>query len=257
MRCGVRQVIALRPLHAPVRGVVEDRGRERRTGRLQLRTLDMLSVSGAIAVMEGSHDSDKRMAGVYHVIRVVSAETHRRASGEAREVVVAGYRREDGSEAEKVAMGPVETLHRLVSGDDLRVELDEVLVRQTPTLDDPRRDVRQKDVRPFDEAAGDALALLGVAVEEDSELTGVVVVEVPAHVVAGLALRERRHRAQRVDVRLRFDSHDGRAIVCEQAPADGAGAEPRQVGDLDAFGRQALALTRTRHFDQTALTFSR
>ena len=83
----------------------------------------------------------------------------------------------------------------------------------------------------------------GVAVEEDAELAGVVVVEVAADVVAGLALGERRDHAQRIDVRLRLDAHDGGAVVGEEAAADGAGAEPGEVGDFDAFeGETAILL---------------
>src|SRR5207244_3282847 len=118
------------------------------------------------------------------------------------------------------------------------------------------RDVREKDVRPLDEPAGDALTFVGVAVEKDSELTRVVVVEIAADVVAGLALRERRYRAQRVDVRLRLDAHDRRAVVGEQAPADGAGAEPREVGDLDAFQGQPPGHNLSRNFDRSALNSS-
>src|SRR5439155_7897992 len=121
----------------------------------------------------------------------------RRAAREVGEVVVARNRGEDGAEPEEVTVRPVEPLHRLIGGDDLRVYLDEVLVRQAPALDNPRRNVRQEDIRPLDEAPGDALAFVGIAVEQDAELTGVVVVEVATHVVSGLALRERRYRAQR------------------------------------------------------------
>src|SRR5439155_6507075 len=253
MRGRVRQVIALRPLHAHVRGVVEDRRRQWGAGGLKLGALYPLSLAGAVPVVKRRHDRDESMARVYHVIRVVSAETHRRASGEAREVVVAGYRREDGAESQEVAVRSVEPLHRLVGGDYLRVDLDQVLVREPPALDDTWRDVRQENVRPLDEPPGDPLALLAVAVEEDAELARVVVVEVAAHVVAGLALRERRDCAQGVDVRLRFDSHDGRAIVCEQAPADRPGAEPGEIGYLDAFQGQPLVHTRSRNFNRSAL----
>jgi hypothetical protein len=154
-------------------------------------------------------------------------------------VAVPGNGRQHGAEAQEVALGAVEPLHRLVCGDDLRIDLRELVVRQTPPLDYSRRDVRQEHVRPLYEPVGDSLPFIRVEVQEDAEFAGVVVVEIAADVVAGLPLGERRDGTQRVDVRLRLHTHDGRAVVGEHPPADRPRAEPREVGDLHAVERSA------------------
>ena len=115
--------------------------------------------------------------------------------------------------------------------------------------------VGDEDVAPGDELAGHLLAHLGAEVDGDAELAGVVVVEVAADVVAGLGDAagveavlaafavavgaglhgERGDAAEAVEVRLRLDADDGGAVAAEILGADGAGAEPGEVGDLDAF----------------------
>ena len=97
------------------------------------------------------------------------------------------------------------------------------------------RDVREEDVRPLDDLAGELLALVGVHVEEQVVLSGVEVVEVTADVVAGLVLREGSNGTQGVDVRFRLDANYGRAVRRQVVRADRASAKPREVGDLYAF----------------------
>ena len=102
-------------------------------------------------------------------------------------MVDTGDRAEDGAEAEEVAMWAVRTLHWLVDRDNVGAYLLEMVVCQSPTLDHARRDVRDEDVGPFDQAQRQPLALVRVQVEGDVELVGVVVVVPAADVVAGLA----------------------------------------------------------------------
>ena len=105
VRGGVGEAVALADLVAAVLVVVHDDRGERGDDRLDLRQLDALALAGLLAVAEGGEDGDQGVAGVDHVVRVVRADAHRRAVGEAAEVVVAGDGVEDGAEAEEVLVG--------------------------------------------------------------------------------------------------------------------------------------------------------
>ena len=159
---------------------------------------------------------------------------------EAAQLVVAGDRREHRAEAEEVLVRAVEALHRLVGGDDRRVDLRPAR-RSSRSQRSTTRGVWLVRKMSHQAMSLRAIAMpsFGVQVERDVELAGVVVVEVAADVVAGLARRERPDAAQAVEVRLRLDAHDGRAEDGEVLGADRPGAEPREVGDLDS--RRAAA----------------
>ena len=238
--------VALADLVAAVGGVVEQGWAHRGGDRLELSELDALAVAGASAVAQRGEDREHGVAGVDHVVGVVGADPDRSALRFAGEVRDAGDGGEHGAEAEEVAVRSERALHRLVGGDDLRVDGAELLVGEAPALDHARGEVGEEDVGALDQAERHIARALGGHVEQERGLTGVVVVEVCPDVVAGFAGLLGLGQAQAVDAGFALDADHLRAKVGEGASGDRAGAEPGEVGDADAVERASGWLVISR-----------
>ena len=239
---GIRVAVAGARRVGTVGQAFDDSGAEGVDDRFELGEFDALALAGAVPVAEGGHHRGHGVAGVDDVVGVVGADAERRAVGEAGHLADTGDRGEHGAKAQEIAMRPFHTLHGGVGGDDARVHFRYLVVVQVPLVDDARCEVREEDVALLDEAVADLLALFGVEVELEREFSGVEVVEVARDVVAALEGAVFVHgegvdAAECIDLRLRFDADDFGAVGGEGVAGDGAGSEPGEVGNADAFER--------------------
>ena len=152
-------------------------------------------------------------------------------------MAVAGNGGQDRAEPQEVPMRAVIPLHRHVGGDDLWVRGRQPIVGEAPALDHPWGEVGDKDIPPDDEPPRQLPPLIRAHVQGQVQLAGVVIVVVPAHVVAGLLLGERHPPAQPIHPGLRLYSHDRRPKAGHVLSADGPSREPREVRDLDPLQR--------------------
>ena len=224
-----------------VHGVVQQRRSQRRRHRLHLRHLHHLPLPSPLPVAQRRDDRHHGVSGVQREVRIVGAHSERRSLGIPTQVADAADRSQHRAEAQEILVRPDQPLHRLVGRHDRRIDLAQLLVALAPIRDHARRVIRQEHVRLLDHAARHRRGAGRGHVEQERQLGGVEVVEVPAQVVrARLPRRERLPHPQRVDPGLTFDPDHLRAEVGQRPARDRSGAEPGEVGHANTVQRPRL-----------------